>query len=425
MLKHKVLLLALLLAGVTFGAQAQVKSGSGATDPVEHPWYVGIGGGTSFGQCTFSSITEAGVRNWGIQGGLFGGYNFNRLISLELGFQYGRQSQFNLECCPYWLSTDGVWKATQVIDMDGWYYDDLHTATQWFKLALQANFNMLSFIRSNRNWSLDLSPQIALVNTQTTWKGNLSKGQGYLEKAQPSNFHFGVGGQVSVGYNIAQRCKISLYGGVSALTGKRFDMIPNKAHHTNMIWEAGLKVAVCLGKGKSKQQSAVQAEIEQAIEAARQAELREAQEKEARERAAAQQAAAAQKAEQERLEAQAQALALAQAQACEEAFNTAIDNVYFAPGSDRIADEYIPELEKILSILQKYPEFKLQVRGHASRSGEKSYNQQLSLLRAESVQYWFIGHQIGYDRVEDVKGCGVDPQASEKEGRRVEIKFVK
>lgn len=425
MFKNKVLLLAVLLTGLTLGAQAQVKSGAGAMDPVEHPWYVGIGGGTSFGQCTFSSITEAGVRNWGIQGGLFGGYNFNRLISLELGFQYGRQSQFNLECCPYWLSTDGVWKATQVIDMDGWYYDDLHTATQWFKLAIQANFNMLSFIRSNRNWSLDLSPQIALVNTQTTWKGNLSKGQGYLEKAQPSNFHFGVGGQVSVGYNIAQRCTISLYGGVSALTGKRFDMVPNKAHNTNMIWDAGLKVAINIGKGKAKQQTAFQAEVQEAIEAAMQAEIREAQEKEAREREAAEQAAAAQKAEQERIEAEARALELAQIQAREEAFNTPIANVYFASGSDKIAPEYVPELENVLSILKKYPEFKLQIRGYSSRSGNKAYNQQLSELRMESVQYWFIGHQVAYDRVEDVKACGVDPQAPEQEGRRVEIKFVK
>lgn len=414
MSKRKLFLTLVALWGLTWGARGQ-----------EHPWYVGLGGGTSFGQATFSSITEGGVRSWGLQGGVFGGYNFSRLISLEAGFQYGRQNQFNLECCPFWLSTDGEWKATQVIDRDGWYYDDLLTATQWFKFALQANFNMLSFIKRKHNWSLDLSPQLALVNTQTTWKGNLSKGQGYLEKAQPSNFHLGVGGQVSVGYNIAQRCKVSLYGGVSALTGKRFDMIPNKAHNTNLIWDAGLKVAVCLGKGKAQQLSALHAEVEEAIEAARQAEARAAEEKAAREQEAAKQLAAAQKAEKERLEAQAQAQALEEAKAYEEALNTTVNDLYFAAGSDRIADEYIPELEKALSILQKYPEFKLQIRGYASRSGEKAVNQHLSHMRAEAVQYWFIGHQIAYDRVEDVKACGVDHEASEKEGRRVEIKIVK
>ena len=420
MINRKALLLLVLLTGMAAGAGAQ--ENTGAMAPVQNPWYVGLQGGTSFGQCTFWSINQDGVRSWGLQGGLFGGYRFNRLISLEGGFQYGGQSQYNLECCPYWLSVNGDWKATQVIDKDGWYYSDIETATRWFKFALQGNFDMLSFIKGNNSWSLDLSPQISLVNTQTTWKGNLSKSGAYHEEAQEPNWHLGLGGQIAAGYAFDDNWKVGIYGGVTALTGKRFDMIPNKYHNTNLIWDAGLKLTYNFG-GSSKK-----AQAEAALAAAQEAERLAA------EQAAAEKAArlAAEKAERDRIAAEKAAREKAEREAAEKAaadkeaaFNTVFPAIYFAHASAKVDDSYIPVLEQALSILQQYPDFKLQVKGFASRSGSKAYNKALSGLRAEEVQYWFIGHQIAYDRVEDVQACVVDAEAAEKEGRRVEIKFVK
>lgn len=257
MSKRKLFLSLVALLGLVWGARGQ-----------ENPWYVGLGGGTSFGQATFSSITEAGVRSWGLQGGLFGGYKFSRLISLEAGFQYGQQKQYNLTCCPYWLATDGQWKATQVLDKDGWYFEDLTVPTRWFKIALQANFNLLSFIKSNNHWFLDLSPQISAVNTKSTWQGNLSHGQGYHEEVQAANWHLGLGGQLGAAYAFNDLIKLGIYGGVTALTGKRFDMIPNKAHKTNLIWDAGLKLTFSFWKNKKKEAAALAA-----AEAARRVEI--------------------------------------------------------------------------------------------------------------------------------------------------------
>ena len=59
---------ALLLLGIAQSARAQA--------------YLGVGGGTSFGQATFRSITEHQV-HWGGQGSLFAGYRLGRLVSLE------------------------------------------------------------------------------------------------------------------------------------------------------------------------------------------------------------------------------------------------------------------------------------------------------------------------------------------------------
>ncbi len=248
MIYRKALLLLALLAGTMIGGRAQEKPDAVAAD--QHPWYVSVQGGTSFGQCTFWSVTEKGIRNWGLQGGLTGGYKFSRLFSLELGFQYGGQSQYNLECCPYWLSIDGDWKATQVIDKDGWYFSDLETATRWYKFSLQGNFDVLSFVKQNKHWSLDLSPQISVMNTRTVWKGELSKSREYREKTLDPNWHLGIGGQIAVSYAFNDHLGLGLYGGITALTGKRFDMIPTNVHDTNIIWDAGIKLSYAFGGGK-------------------------------------------------------------------------------------------------------------------------------------------------------------------------------
>ena len=75
MMKHskRVLLTVLLLASAALSGMARTG-----------PWYVGVQGGTSLGQGTFRSITEHEILP-GLQGGIIGGYRFNRLLSLEAG----------------------------------------------------------------------------------------------------------------------------------------------------------------------------------------------------------------------------------------------------------------------------------------------------------------------------------------------------
>ena len=385
MSKRRIFLSLVALLGLAWGARGQ-----------ENPWYVGLGGGTSFGQATFSSITESGVRSWGLQGGLFGGYKFSRLISLEAGFQYGQQKQYNLTCCPYWLATDGQWKATQVLDKDGWYFEDLTVPTRWFKIALQANFNLLSFIKSNNHWFLDLSPQISAVNTKSTWQGNLSHGQGYHEEVQAANWHLGLGGQLGFAYAFNDLVKLGLYGGVTALTGKRFDMIPNKAHKTNLIWDAGLKLTFSFGKNKKKEAAAL----------------------------AAAEAAAAQEAA--RLAAEQAAREAAEAAAAAEAakyYHGTFPNVYFADNSTSI--EGAENLDEVARLLEQYPNTVISLYGYASKSGEENYNLRISEKRVEKVKNYLVEKGIDPDRINPIVGKGVDHDAKwNKDARRVEIVVV-
>lgn len=419
MKNYRLLLTLTVLAGVSLGAFAQEKAP--ALQPAEHPWYVGLGGGTSFGQCTFYSITENGVRSWGLQGGLFGGYKFNRLISLEAGFQMGGQSQFNLDCCPYWLSTAGEWKATQVLDMDGWYFDDMQVATRWAKFGLQGNFNMLSFIRNNKHWSLDLSPQISVVNTKSKWMGNLSHGQGYHEEMQPGQWHLGLGGQVSAGYAITPKWKVGIYGGITALTGLRFDGIPTNVHKTNLIWDAGLKLS--LSFGRSRNNAAAQAAVAAAEEAARLAAEQEAAEKA---RLAAE-AAAREKAAREAAEAAAREKAAAEAAAraaAEEAakyYHGTFPTIYFGDNSIKLGPE-TEKLKEVARIMQEYPKTTISLEGFASKWGTPEYNNAMTEKRLKKVKDYLVELGVDENRIYPLTNMGVDATAKHSaDARRVEI----
>ena len=226
----KTLVAVLLLTGTAATLRAQ------ALAPVEHPWSISAGAGTSFGQCTFRSITEYQV-HWGIQGGLSGGYRFNRLFSLEAGVQAGAQTQSALDCCTYWLSEDGARYMSPVVDQTGWYYHDVTNRTGWGKLSLLASANLLSlFTAPDCRWSLNLGPQLAAVTTRTKL---ITPDQTIAHARQ---WHLGWGGQASVGFQITERIGLSLYGGITCLTGQRFDNIPEHVHRSNLIWDAGFRI---------------------------------------------------------------------------------------------------------------------------------------------------------------------------------------
>ena len=239
-INKKTVLVVSLLCGWTLGSWAQAHS------PADASWYLGVGGGTSFGQCTFRSISEHQTL-WGAQGSIFAGYRFNHIFSVESGLQYGAQRQSALDCCPYWLSEDGVRYMGPAIDRTGWYYHDLDTRTLWGKLTLQVNANLLGlFVSPQCRWSLNVSPQVSAVTTKTTLVTPDK------DIAHDRQWHLGLGGQVSVAYQITARLGASLYGGITCLGGERFDNLPDHGHKSNLIWDAGIRLGFLLGKAKSK-----------------------------------------------------------------------------------------------------------------------------------------------------------------------------
>ena len=398
---RRLLFATLLIAGTTGIVKA---------DDIENgPWYVGAGVGTSFGQCTFRSITEHSAK-FGVQGGLFGGYRLNQLISFEAGLQLGRQNQTALDCCPYWMSESGERHMSAVSGQNGWPYSDLSTKTGWAKLAFQTNFNLLSlFGGANDRWAVNASPQISAVTTSTTLVTPDS------EIDHDRQWHMGLGAQASVGRQITDRIGVALFGGITCLTGQRFDNIPEHMHKSNLIWDTGVKV--CLTLPRKKQQAPQPAPVPTPVIQEPEPEPIIEPEPEAPDTAAIQAAAR---------EAARQEAARQAAIAKEEAFNTPIPTVYFANNSYLIDTAYVASLMEAVEIMNRYDDFQLEIHTYCSQSGEKEYNDYLSKVRMEQIRTWFIEHGIPVERMGRSYYHGVDYDApNEASARRAEIKFVK
>ena len=238
-------------------------------------------------------------------------------------------------------------------------------------------------------------------------------------------WHAGLGGQASVGYQINQKVRAALYGGITCLTGERFDNIPEHGHKSNLIWDAGLKLSLNIGSDKAKP-----AAHEIVPEPVAPKPVIETPESVVEEETPEAESLETERLEAERLAAREAAREEAERQAAfiekEKAFNTPIPTVYFVNNGSSIEESYIPQLEMALAILERYADFNLEIHAYCSWSGTKEYNDDLSEKRMEVVRKWFMDHGISIERMGKAYYHGIDYDApTEAQARRAELKFVK
>ncbi|WP_317133046.1 OmpA family protein [Flavobacterium ustbae] len=82
-----------------------------------------------------------------------------------------------------------------------------------------------------------------------------------------------------------------------------------------------------------------------------------------------------------------------------------IPTIYFQLDQFSIQKEAAFELEKILAVMQQYPEMKIDVRSHTDSRQSKKYNMILSEKRAKATMEWFIKKGIAASRLSG-KGYG-------------------
>ncbi|WP_027452449.1 OmpA family protein [Segatella albensis] len=387
-MKKTIITLLLLVAMMTAGVQTAFAQ----TDSRDYNsgWYAGLSGGTSFGQGTFRSITESKT-NVGAQFGVFGGYQFSRLFSVEVLASLGSQKQTSLECDPFWLATDGDFSFAPILGKQGNYYRDLEAKTQWMRFGLQANFDVLSLLtKPTSRWSLNLSPQVSAVTTRTK---HLATGYDHEFDRQ---WHLGLGGQAAVGYRVAKNVGLQLYGGITCLTGDRFDNIPKYHHKSNLMYEAGLKLSYHFGKkGKASpvvEEAAVIAEPEpQPVMEKAQPVVETAAVKEKK----------------------------------PEVVETApadLPTIYFANNSSRLTQKEADKLDAVAEMMKAQPDVTLNIVGHASNTGSEDYNLRLTQRRANTVKMLLVRRGIDGSRLKPVVGRGIDRDAADsKQARRVEL----
>ena len=107
------------------------------------------------------------------------------------------------------------------------------------------------------------------------------------------------------------------------------------------------------------------------------------------------------------------------------------ENIYFETNSSKLTKESRDELKLALRSMNEFKKIQIKIVGHTDNIGSKSYNNRLSLKRAQSVRDWLITRGIKSHRVK-VFGKGeanpVADNSTEKgraKNRRIEIIVIK
>jgi outer membrane protein OmpA-like peptidoglycan-associated protein len=101
--------------------------------------------------------------------------------------------------------------------------------------------------------------------------------------------------------------------------------------------------------------------------------------------------------------------------------------ILFDLNSAVIRPESKPVLDEVLNMLNSEPTWKLTIEGHTDSTGNASYNQTLSLQRAESIKAYLVAAGIKVERLQ-TKGFGSSKPAADNsselvraQNRRVEL----
>jgi outer membrane protein OmpA-like peptidoglycan-associated protein len=99
-----------------------------------------------------------------------------------------------------------------------------------------------------------------------------------------------------------------------------------------------------------------------------------------------------------------------------------LEMILFERGSSVLTGDAVAQLQRVAAVLRAHPELEqIQIEGHSDPVGDASFNQTLSLQRAESAKRWLIEQgRIDGARLR-ARGLGpVAPLASNEseEGRR-------
>ncbi|MDM7860531.1 OmpA family protein [Alteromonas sp. ASW11-36] len=105
-------------------------------------------------------------------------------------------------------------------------------------------------------------------------------------------------------------------------------------------------------------------------------------------------------------------------------------NITFATNSSEIQPSFNEVLNDVALVLNKYDKTKLQIAGHTDSSGDAQYNQQLSIMRANSVAAYLVSANMNEARLQTVGFGETQPIASNEtadgrsQNRRVELQII-
>jgi outer membrane protein OmpA-like peptidoglycan-associated protein len=108
-----------------------------------------------------------------------------------------------------------------------------------------------------------------------------------------------------------------------------------------------------------------------------------------------------------------------------------LNNIFFDFDKATLKSESFPELNRLVDILKKNPDSKVEIGGHTDNKGSHEYNINLSRKRTQAVVDYLISQGCNSTTLA-AKGYGDsvpiaanDTDEGRAQNRRVEVKFVK
>jgi ompA family protein len=372
-------------------------------------WYVGADLGVSLGGATFNSFGVDKTRV-GFGFGVLGGYHINSFLSAEAEFKYTHLSLGTYDCCRnLWLGSDGNRYFAPVAGMQGWNYRDVYSSTSLYGVGLRLNVDFLKLFHPANRWSVMLSPAIYNMGSSARVKTIADE----ATALKNSSYHFGMGGDISLGYQVSKHINVRLYTGMTYLTGRGMDGLPQTEHKAGYTWDTGVKVTFALSKRKGKRGTTI-VEAQPLIPAVQPTEEKTKADSTPRQ--------PEKEAEHRQPEKVIPATPIQPAITCKVLYE---DVLYFSYGqSTYIERSQYKTADRILKAVAEHPDTKITIVGWADKSGGKAQNETISFSRAETVKRYLIRKGIAADRI-TTKGKGVDNTAmSNYKARRVEVKLI-
>lgn len=361
----------------------------------QNRWYVGGDAGVSFGGATFKSFGADKTRA-GFGLGVLGGYHLNSFLSAEGELRYTRLGLGSRECDRHlWLGADGGHYYAPVAGMNSWQYKALYSSSNLFGLAARLNINILYFFRSESRWSVLLSPELSGMGAWAKVKTVTNKTKVYDE----SGFHFGMGGELGVGYQLCEQMNLRLYSGMTYLTGKGIDGVPQTDHKSNYTWNTGVKVTFALNK--RKRSPAPETPPVMPVVPPVQPQPKP----------------------QPKPKPVPEPVIPAPQPVVKETTVYEV-SIYFSTGkSEYIEPSQYDKTNELLQALVKYPDCRVEITGWADKRGSEGRNAEISQLRAETIKRYLMRKRIAADRI-TTQSKGIDKASSSSEARRAEVRLI-
>lgn len=386
-----------------------------AADDPYPSWYAGIEGGVPFATSTFSSFGHDKARA-GWSAGIHGGYRFNTVLSAELFAKYTSVATSARPCCEasdYWLGSDGMMYYAPVLNMDGWDYSALRSDITAQRYGVRLNVNLLGLAANTRGsrWTLELSPMIAAAGTKATIK---TIEGGHTALKGNTRWHFAYGGDIRAAYSLTANFSLGIYSGITSFCGQRIDGMPKHIHHSNFIWESGIRLGLSFGSTKKK----AAADIPQTEEPeyGLRPVVTECPEKQPEPTAAETTVPPAETPATVTAGEGKNAVTIA---AEGEENRVTFPDVYFPFNRTDITASQQAKMQQILDLLNANPEMKVTLNGWCDATGSVAVNDRISRQRAETVKSWLTSHGIDAERITAI-GNGIDRNETDNsKARRV------